>query len=121
MDKKLKKIQLISLILTVIFCLISIFWWNKQIFFGVFIGGALVTLNFFFLTRIITTVLSGSSKKITNSLLYFVKLVVFFGAVFLCIKYLPINHFAFFMGISILFFAVLVEFILGLFNVSKEA
>lgn len=74
---------------------------------GLTVGALLMGVNFLVLRRLTSFILGGVPSKVGLAVgLLFVKLLLFFGAVWLAMTYLPMNVFAFGLGAALILLSV---------------
>jgi hypothetical protein len=106
---KLKRIKIISSISFLVIVIISLFFKDRQITYGLILGSILITSNFFVLETLIKKIIQTQRIKLIYIGLYLIKITVLFGGCFIIIKYLKINKLAFVIGLSSLIFSILLE------------
>ncbi|MFH1262447.1 MAG: ATP synthase subunit I [Pseudomonadota bacterium] len=95
----LHKIDLLNAAVTVVATVVGFSVFSAKVGVGLLCGAGLMALNLFVLRRLVGAIVNASPKGmfVTVSLL-FLKLGLFFTAVWAAMTYLPINPFAFGLG-----------------------
>lgn len=105
---KIKDIERLSLILLLIFTLISLFFVSLPVTLGVFLGGAIVIGNFHWLSRLVEKALSSEGgSKISLIINFFLKSAFLLGSVVLVTIYTRVDPIALLTGLTTIIIAVL--------------
>ena len=113
MKEHVKRIERIALLLVGLATLASLVFWDSRIVLGVGLGGALATLNFHALRRIMAAIFraegSSAQKQVFTGLMLTFKFGFLAAAVFLVVKYAPVDPVAFMAGISVVVLSIFIE------------
>jgi hypothetical protein len=105
---KIKDIERLSLILLLIFTLISLFFVSLPVTLGVFLGGAIVIGNFHWLSRLVEKALSSEGgSKASLIINFFLKSAFLVGSVILVTVYTKVDPIALLTGLTTIIIAVL--------------
>ncbi len=105
---KIKDIERLSLILLLIFTLISLFFVSLPVTLGVFLGGAIVIGNFHWLSRLVEKALiSEGGSKVSLIINFFLKSAFLLGSVILVTVYTKVDPIALLTGLTTIIIAVL--------------
>ncbi len=105
---KIKDIERLSLILLLIFTLISLFFVSLPVTLGVFLGGAIVIGNFHWLSRLVEKALiSEGGSKVSLIINFFLKSAFLLGSVILVTVYTKVDPIALLAGLTTIIIAVL--------------
>ena len=110
MDKRtLTAIERWNLILGIAMTLASLVFWRADVTAGVALGAALGALNFSAIRWLIGRTFAARQKsKGLLMVLLVLKMTLLMGAVFLVIKFVPVNVLGFVAGISVFFVSIIV-------------
>ena len=93
--------------------LASLIAWQRPVFLGVGLGGALAAANFYALRRILQGLFQSESARDGKQAVLAVLLTAKFGllaaSIFLVVHYLPVEPLAFLAGMSTVVLAIFVE------------
>jgi hypothetical protein len=117
-EQRLKRIQFLSLGLWLIFLIIGgVVFRTFAVFLGLFLGGLIVVLNFFWLTRLVRRAFLDRKKP---SKIFFVKFGLKFflllAIVALVIYFTPVHPIAFLAGLSVSVFGIMLDGLMGVFK-----
>jgi len=120
MSQPIQRIEKLSALLVGIATVASLALRDYRITLGVALGGALATLNFWALRRILQGIVQGKNprRQAFLGLLLTFKLGIVAAVIYLAVRLLPIHPVAFLVGIS---FVVLAIFIEGFRTVLRSA
>ncbi len=105
---KIKDIERLSLVLLLIFTLISLFFVSLPVTLGVFLGGAIVIGNFYWLSRLVEKALSTEgSSKVSLIINFLLKSAFLLGSVVLVTLYTKVDLIALLTGLTTIIIAVL--------------
>ncbi len=111
MDKKtLTAIERWNLIIGIAMIVASVAFWRADVVIGMATGVALGTANFLAIRWVVSKFMTAKeSAKAGLMVALIFKMAAMMVAVFLVMKFLPMNMFAFLIGISVFFISILVE------------
>ena len=105
---KIKDIERLSLVLLLIFTLISLFFVSLPVTLGVFLGGVIVIGNFYWLSRLVEKALSSEGgSKVSLIINFFLKSAFLLGSVVLVTLFTKVDHIALLTGLTTIIVAVL--------------
>ncbi|UCD85437.1 MAG: ATP synthase subunit I [Deltaproteobacteria bacterium] len=105
---KIRNIEKLSLILLLVFTLISLVFVSLPITLGVLLGGAIVIGNFYWLSRLLEKALNGEGvSKLSLAVNFFVKSAFLLGSVILVILYTKVDPIALLAGLTTIIIAIL--------------
>ena len=118
---RLKRIQIISLVCWGVLVVISWGIFRKfPVVMGVFLGGLIVIINFYWLTRLVQQAFVGKNKP---SKLFFVKFGLKFflllAIVAFVIYFTPVNPIGFLVGLSVSVAGVVVDGLIGVMEKTR--
>ncbi|MBW1660222.1 MAG: ATP synthase subunit I [Deltaproteobacteria bacterium] len=121
-ERRLKRIQFVSLGLWLLLLVVGgILYHSLPVMLGLFLGGLIVVLNFYWLTRLVRRAFQ-ERKKPTKS--FFVKFGLKFfsllAIVALVIYFTPVHPIAFLIGLSVSFFGITVDGLIGWAGMYKK-
>ncbi len=107
---RLRAIERLNLVIAAAICLGSLISWQRGIVFGAFLGAGLAVLNFWAIRRTSEAGLKTKSerKKLVLISLLIAKMGAMMGAVYLIIRYAPINVLAFIIGLSTFLVSIMI-------------
>jgi hypothetical protein len=95
----LRKIDLLNAGVTIVATVVGFSAFSAKVGIGLLCGAGLMALNLFVLRRLVAAIVNASPKGMALTVgLLFLKLGLFFTAVWAAMTYLPINPFAFGIG-----------------------
>ncbi len=107
-NNKIRNIEKLSLILLLVFTLISLVFVSLPITLGVFLGGAIVIGNFYWLSRLLEKALSSEEvSKLSLAVNFFIKSAFLLGSVILVILYTKVDPIALLAGLTTIIVAIL--------------
>jgi hypothetical protein len=112
MSQPVQRIEKLSALLVGIATLLSLLLRDSRITLGVALGGALATLNFWALRRILQGIIQGGGNPRRQALLGLIltlKLGLVAAVIYLIVSYLPLHPIAFLVGISFVVLAIFIE------------
>lgn len=119
-ERRLKRIQAIGLgFWALLLVLGGIFYHSFPVMLGLFLGGLIVVLNFFWLTRLIRRAFQDRTRPSKSFFVKFgLKFLLLLAIVAFVIYFTPVNPVAFLAGLSVSVFGITVEGLLGVFKKS---
>jgi hypothetical protein len=111
MSQPVQRIEKLSALLVGIATLLSLGFRDSRVTLGVALGGAVATLNFWALRRILQGIIQGRNprRQAILGLLLTLKLGAVAGLILLAVSYLPIHPIALLAGISVVVLAIFIE------------
>lgn len=111
MSATVQRIERLSMLLVGVVTLASLLFWDLGITLGVALGGAIGTLNFYALRRLVQALATGEDprKQTVMVVLLTLKFGLLAAAIYLVVKLLPINPVALLVGVSIVVLSIFVE------------
>ena len=107
-NNKIRNIEKLSLILLLVFTLVSLIFVSRPITLGVLLGGAIVIGNFYWLSRLVEKALrSEGVSKLSLAVNFFVKSAFLLGSIILIILYTKVDPFALLAGLTTIIIAIL--------------
>ena len=99
-----------NLLLSGLAVLVAALLFEREHVVGVALGAAICCVNFSAIRKIWEGLLSGSTeRKQSMQMLFVLKMVVLFAAVFVCLRFVPMSPGAFAIGISIFLLSIAIE------------
>ncbi len=112
MSQPVQRIEKLAALLVGIATLATLFLRDPRVTLGLALGGALATINFWALRRILQGILQGGSnprRQAVLGLLLTIKLGVLAAVIYLAVSYLPVHPIAFLAGVSVVVLAIFIE------------
>ena len=112
MNQPVQRIEKLSALLVGIATICSLLLRDSRVTLGVALGGALATLNFWALRRILQGIIQGGGNPRRQAILGLIltlKLGLVAAVIYLAVSYLPLHPIAFLVGISFVVLAIFIE------------
>lgn len=116
--KRLKRIQFLGIGYWILLLIVGwVAFRTFPIILGLFLGGGIVVLNFFWLTRLVRRAFVGKKRPTKMFFVKFgLKFFLILAIVAIVIYFIPVNPVAFLAGLSVSVFGIMTDGIIGLFK-----
>ncbi len=114
-ERRLRRIQFVSLGLWVLFLIVGgILYHSLPVMLGLFLGGLIVVLNFYWLTRLVRRAFQERKKPTKIFFVKFgLKFFLLLAIVALVIYFTPVHPIAFLIGLSVSVFGIMGDGLIG--------
>jgi hypothetical protein len=108
---RIQRVEKLAALFVAVATALSLLLWDGGVTLGVALGGALGTLNFFALRRLVQAIGRGGSqrKQVVLMLALSLKLGLLAILLFLIVRLLPVSPLALLVGISLVVLAIFIE------------